>query len=51
MDQEVTGKAQSFLTRDDYHVYPPVLEDVRDWPIYKVSELRDTIRFACEDDL
>jgi glycerol-3-phosphate O-acyltransferase len=42
MDQEVTGKAQSFLTRDDYHVYPPVLEDVRDWPIYKVSELRDS---------
>lgn len=25
-----------------YHVYPPVFDDVRDWPIYKASELRDS---------
>ena len=42
MEPEIGGKLQTLINRDDYHVYPPVLEDIRDWPIYKVSELRDS---------
>jgi len=28
--------------QERYHAYPPVFEDVQDWPIFKASELRDS---------
>ena len=42
MEKQIGDMVGKQETQDSYHVYPPVFEDVRDWPIYKVSKLRDS---------
>ncbi len=42
MEAKVETSPRQQRLRDRYHAYPPVFEDVRDWPIYKLSELRDS---------
>jgi len=41
METKLGIKAIQERRKSKYHVYPPVMEDIRDWPIYKVSEQRD----------
>jgi glycerol-3-phosphate O-acyltransferase len=42
MEAKLGLKSRKEKLLDNYHKYPPVFEDVQDWPIYKVSELRDS---------
>ncbi len=42
MEAKINLNRRQQKERDRYHAYPPVLEDVQDWPIYKASELRDS---------
>jgi len=42
MEAKINLNSRQQKERDRYHAYPPVLEDVQDWPIYKASELRDS---------
>ena len=42
MEAKLGLKSRKDRRKERYHKYPPVFEDVQDWPIYKVSELRDS---------
>jgi len=42
MEAKINLNRRQQKERDRYHAFPPVLEDVQDWPIYKASELRDS---------
>ncbi len=42
MEGKLGFKTLQQKAKERYHVYPPVYEDIRDWPIYKASELRDS---------
>ena len=42
MEAKLGLKSRKERLLDNYYKYPPVFEDVQDWPIYKASELRDS---------
>ncbi len=42
MEAKLGLKSRKERLLENYHKYPPVFEDIRDWPIHKTSELRDS---------